>query len=230
VWKGTERPVVTEREFLIQIAKYQGEPIYFHGIIDEEYEDLILGEHKTFGTMPKMDILAMNMQTNLYSKAKELETGKKFKRVQWDYIRSKPATYPIWLPKSNKFSRAQNGNITPYSWERACAEKEITDEAILAQGAIFKPNIASFYFRCYTELLPGMVDSCWDNFKLLIHELIVHGDTNKMKNISRNCSWCSMRPICYAEFTGADVKYIRKTDYTIKEIEEDVKEPNEGTD
>jgi hypothetical protein len=39
-----------------------------------------------------------------------------------------------------------------------------------------------------------------------------------------------MRPICYAEFTGADVKYIRKTDYTIKEIEEDVKEPNEGTD
>jgi hypothetical protein len=108
----------------------------------------------------------MNMQTCLYAKARELEKGKKFKRVMWDYIRSSPATLPIWLPKSNRFSTATNGNITPYSWARACKERSIEDEDILAQGDMYKPNISNFFFRCCTELLPVMVDNVWDDWPL----------------------------------------------------------------
>jgi hypothetical protein len=219
VWKGFQKPIETEHEFLIHMSNYKDEPVYFHGIIDEVYDDLVMGEHKTFKTAPSMDTLAMNMQTCLYSKAWELETGQKFQRVMWDYIKRSPAAYPIWLEKSQRFSAAKNNNITSLSWERACIERGITDEATLAMGEMYLPNLSNFFFRCYTELLPIMVDTVWEDFKAVVRDIIVRGPTNKIKNIGRQCSWCGFRPICYAEFTGVDINYIIKTDYEYKEEE-----------
>lgn len=223
VWKGTEKPIETEHEFLIHISNYKGEPVYFHGVIDEEYDGLVLGEHKTFKTMPSMGTLAMNMQTCLYAKARELEKGQKFVRVQWDYIRSSPSQYPIWLEKSQRLSEAKSQNITPFSWLRACDEKGINDENIRAKSTLYEPNISNFFFRCNAELLPVMVDNVWEDFKYLIRDLITRESTNRVKNIGRQCNWCDYRPICYAEFTGADINYIIETDYIIKEDNE-----NEG--
>lgn len=217
VWKGSDKPVETEHEFLCQIGTIKGEPIYFHGIIDEVYKDLIMGEHKTFSTAPDMGTLAMNMQVCLYSKAWELETGDKLQRVIWDYIKSKPADRPVWLEKSKRFSEAANQNITPYSWLRACKERGITDEAVLSKANHYSQNISNFFFRCTMEILPVMVESVWEDFKTITKDIFKRGDSNKVKNISRSCSWCNYRPICYAEFTGADVEYVLKTDYIIKE-------------
>ena len=221
VWKKSEKPIETEHEFLVKIGTIKGEPVYFHGIIDEVYEGLVMGEHKTFSRQPDMGILAMNMQVCLYAKAWELETGHKFQRVRWDYIKSTPAEQPIWLEKSQRFSEATSQKITPYSWKRACVERGITDEEIINKADNYQQNVSNFFFRCDMEILPIMVDTLWDSFKDIVRDIASRGNTNKTKHISRDCSWCDFRPLCYAEFTGADVNYIIDTDFTIKD-EQDI--------
>jgi hypothetical protein len=217
VWKDVERPIETEHEIKFKIGKFRGEPVIFHGIIDELYEGQIIGEHKTFSTAPKMSILAMNTQVCLYSKARELETGEKIKRVRWDYIKSAPAAEPIWLPKSNRFSEATNGNITPMSWLRACDARGIVDQETRAKALNYEQNISNHFFKAEFDIVPEMVDTVWEDFKRVCKDIIVNEGTNKTKHISRDCDWCGYRPICFAEFTGADVEYVKKTDYIVKE-------------
>jgi CRISPR/Cas system-associated exonuclease Cas4 (RecB family) len=216
-WKGEQKPIKLEKEFLIQIGKYRGEPVYFHGIIDEIYEDNVMGEHKTFSSMPNMSSLALNSQVCLYSKANQLETGEYFTKVLWDYTRSSPAKYPIWLDKSKRFSEAQNSNITPYSWERACKERGIEDESILSIGNKYAPNLSNFFFRHTIEIVPNMAETVWESFKYVTKDLIKRGGSNTTKNIGRHCDWCDYRAICFAQYTGADVDYVIKTDYKYKE-------------
>lgn len=216
VWKDQDLPIETEHEFLVPFAKYKGKTVACHGIIDEIYKDETIGEHKTFSYRPDMSTLAMNMQVCLYAKARELETGRLPYRVLWDYTRSTPAKYPIWLEKSGRFSDAMLGTITPMSWRRACKERGITDKAVLKRADLYEPNISSYFFRCSTEIIPEMVQVAWDSFKQVTKEIIKKGSDNQIKNISRDCSWCDYQPICYAQFTGSDVKHTLKTDY-IKE-------------
>lgn len=219
VWSGSEQPIKTEHEFLIPISKLKGDLVYFHGVIDEVYEDCF-GEHKTFNQMPSMDILAMNMQVCLYAKAWEKETGQTFEQVKWDYIRSSPAESPIWLEKSGRFSDAKSSKITPYSWKRACKERNIEDEELIRKGEQYKANVANYFFRCNTVIVPKMVQTVWEDFMLVVREIVLHGEKNKAKNISRNCSWCKYRPICYGEFTGANIDYIINRDFEVKEESE----------
>lgn len=214
VWAGEELPEETELRFELPLGKYKGEPVNFVGIIDEIYQGGVkLGEHKTFSTAPDLGTLIMNQQVNLYAKAFELERGVRPKYIQWDYIRSKPAAQPAWLEKSQRFSTAASSNITPFSWVRACKERGITDEKILAQGSNYEQNTSNFFFRHNLEINPTMTETIWSDFKDLAREIVSKGDTNKRKNVTKDCSWCSYRPLCYAEFTGADTDYIIKKDY-----------------
>lgn len=218
VWAEETLPEKTEHRFEMLLGKYKGEPVNFVGVIDEIYDGgAKLGEHKTFSNAPDLSTLIMNQQINLYAKAHELEFGVKPKYVQWDYIRSKPAAQPVWLEKSQRFSAAASQNITPFSWERACREQGVTDKQVLAQAANYEQNITNFFFRQNLEINPSMVDTIWTDFKDLAREIAAKGSTNKRKNITRDCSWCDYRPLCYAEFTGADTDYIIKKDYRERE-------------
>jgi hypothetical protein len=219
VWEDAELPVETEHEFLIKLGKLNGQDVYFHGLIDEIYDNGDLGEHKTFTTQPDMSILAMNMQSILYAKARQLETGLIPGAIRWDYIRSSPAKRPVWLESSKRFSDAANSKVTHLSWLRACAERGIVDPVVLAKADRFEPNASNFFFKVSTSIVPQMVDTAWRGFKSVCKDITLRGDTNNVKNISRDCAWCNYRPICYAEFTGADVEYVKKTDFVEKESE-----------
>jgi hypothetical protein len=218
VWADSEAPIETEHEFLIIIGKYRGYPVYFHGKIDEVYDDRSFGEHKTFNQMPDMGLLAMNMQAMLYAKAWELETGEAFEKVRWDYIKSTPAKHPIWLEKSGRFSEASNSGITDLSWIRACEERGIEDMDVMSKARNYEQNRANFFFRCSIAIVPEMVDSVWTDFKSTVKDLVMRSETNKTKNITRDCTWCNYRPICYAEFTGGKetAEYVKKIDYVAK--------------
>jgi hypothetical protein len=234
VYKDTPQPHETERPFEILIGYYKGEPVYFIGIIDELYkykrhgEKFIkVGEHKTFNRAPDLNTLVMNTQSSLYAKATLLETGILPSSVIWDYIKSTPAKRPIWLEKTQRFSNAKSADITHYSWNRACKEREIDDEKILNQGLIYQSNITNYYKRIELDLHPGMVDSVWDGFVYTAKQIVAHGEKNKTKNITMNCKWCNYRDICYAEFTGGDVDYLIKKNYEVKEDKVESIEPIE---
>ena len=222
-WKDAPLPAITEHEFYLPLGKFKGEEVMFHGIIDELYVDedtgeiSIIGEHKTFTTKPDMSILAMNQQVCLYAKAVEQKFGIMPKKVRWDYIKSQPSKEPIWLDKSQRFSEASNSQITPYSWVRACKNRRIEDEAILSKAKLYEPNIDNYFFRCEMEIYPDMVESIYKDFKTTVRDMLSKGSDNTTKHVSRDCSWCSYQPICYGQFTGADVAYIMDKDYTTKE-------------
>lgn len=216
VYKNTPLPDKTEQEFLLPIGKYRGEQVLFKGFIDELYftdEGIKIGEHKTFSRQPNMSYLVMNMQKSLYAQAVHMLYNENAKSVIWDYICSSPAAEPVWLEKSQRFSNASSTKITPYSWERACKRHNITDKKVLEQAQQYEPNVTNFFFRVELEYIPEMVEKVWDDFKHVAKDIVIHGDNNRVKNVSQNCSWCQYHDICYAELTGANTKYIIDKDF-----------------
>lgn len=220
MWKDSPLPSATEQPFDIEIGNVKGEPIIFVGIIDEIYEDdhgFDLGEHKTFSKPPDMNTLVMNTQKSLYCKAAELLWGELPRKIKWDYIKSSPAAYPIWLEKSNRFSTAKNSNITPRSFLRACKEKGITKPDILAQSQQYQGNENNFFFRVEQDIYPEMVEDVFDGFVYTCKDIIRRGSKNKTKNITRDCAWCEYRDICMAEMSGGDRNYIIKEHFKTRE-------------
>lgn len=220
VYEGIRQPQVTEQEFEITAGYCKGEPIVFVGKIDELYllkrkgvKRITVGEHKTFSSKPNMDTLIMNTQKCLYAKAVQIFRGILPDKVKWDYIRSTPASEPIWLEKSGRFSEAASTKITPMSWERACASRGIVDPDTLSRGERYRKNISEFFFQVELDIDPAMVDVIWDGFLYTANHIIRFGDKNKTRNVTRDCSWCSYRDICYSEMTGGDPEYIISKDF-----------------
>lgn len=223
VYEGTRQPQVTEQEFELEVGKFRDEPIIFVGKIDEMYllkkrgqKMIKIGEHKTFTNKPNMDILVMNPQKCLYAKAVQFLRGILPERVIWDYIKSTPASEPIWLEKSGRFSEASSSKITPMSWERACQSRGITDPAVIARGERYAPNITEFFFKAELDIDPRMVDKVWEGYMFTAKQIIRFGEKNRTQNITKNCSWCSYRDICHAELTGGDPEYIISKDFEEK--------------
>lgn len=220
-WKDTPLPDVTEKEFAIPIADVNGEDIVFVGVIDELYHNengsIDIGEHKTFSVAPNMNTLVMNSQKCLYAKAAELLWNKLPNKVRWDYIKSSPAKYPIWLEKSGRFSTAANKDITVRSWLRACKERGITDPEILKQGEIYKGNENNFFFRVEQDIYPEMVNDVFNGFVYTCRDIVHRGRENRTKNLTKECSWCEYRDICMAEMSGGDREYVISEKFVRKE-------------
>lgn len=223
LYKDTRQPKITEMEFDIKVGEVKGEPINFVGKIDELYllkrngkKAITIGEHKTFSVKPDTELLVMNTQKCLYAKAVQILKGILPDKVKWDYIKSKPAQDPIWLEKSHRFSTAFSKSITPFSFERACRAKGITGEELEQGKARYEGNIPEFFFQLTLDIDPMMVEDVWDSYMFTAKQIIRFGEKNKARNISKNCSYCEFKPICYAELTGGDVDYTIEKDYTRK--------------
>lgn len=223
VYRDVRQPQVTEKEFEFEVGKVKDEPIVFVGKIDELYllkhqgvKSIIVGEHKTFSNKPSMDFLVMNPQKCLYAKAAYFLKGILPDKVKWDYIKSVPASEPIWLDKTKRFSEAASTKITPMSWRRACKERNILDPDILAKGDRYVSNISEFFFQVELDIDPAMVETIWDGYMYTAKQIVRFGESNKTKNVTRDCSWCSYRDICYSEMTGGDTEYIIARDFEDK--------------
>lgn len=225
MWKGTPLPKVTEKPFELNIGYYRNEDIIFVGVIDELYKyidkngnkSIEIGEHKTFSRPPDMNTLVMNTQKSLYCKAAQMIWGMLPRAVRWDYIKSTPAKYPIWLEKSKRFSASKSQEITVESWKRACKEKGITDPSILAQGEMYRGNENNFFFRVQQDVYPQMVDDVFAGFLYTCKDIVRRGHENKTKNLTRDCAWCTYRSICLAEMSGGSREYVLEKEFTTRE-------------
>lgn len=225
LYKDVRQPQVTEKEFELEVGFCKGEPIIFVGKIDELYllkhngvKSITVGEHKTFSNKPSMDILVMNTQKCLYAKAVQFLRGILPDKVKWDYIKSTPASEPIWLEKSGRFSEAASTKITPMSWKRACKSRRILDPEVLKKGDRYQANISEFFFQVELDIDPAMVEVIWEGFLYTAKQIIRFGDKNKTRNVTKDCSWCSYHDICYTEMTGGDVEYVIARDFQEKEV------------
>lgn len=225
VYRGAPLPQKTEEPFEILLGYCKGEPVYFVGVIDELYlqkingkKRILIGEHKTFNQRPDMNTLTMNTQKCLYAKATQTLRGILPEGVIWDYIKSAPAKEPIWLEKSHRFSESKSADITPYSWSRACKSKGITDKSVIKRGSeLYNGNVGNFFFRVKQDFYPQMVEDIWEGFVYTCKDMAKRGSTNKTKNVTRDCKWCSFRDICFSEMSGGDTAYIIEKNYKEKE-------------
>lgn len=231
IYKEAMKPSITEKEFLIPMFEHKGEPYIFKGKIDELYlrkkggeKYIKVGEHKTFNRRPDNNVLVMNIQKNLYAKAVQFLYGILPKSVIWDYIHSKQAVQPIWLEKSKRFSTSKSNLITPYSWLRACKEHGIDDPAILDGAEEFRGNIPAYFFRVEQDYDPKMVEDTWNGFMFQAQLIARYGAKNKTKNMTRNCSWCSYRDICYTQLTGGNLEHLLERQYVVEPREDIVNE------
>lgn len=220
IYKNSPIPDETEHRFEIPISKINGNSMIFVGVIDGLYkheDDITIEEHKTFTRKPDMSTLVMNKQVCLYAKAAHFLWGVFPSKVMWDYIKSTPANEPVWLEKSQRFSAAKSDYITPYSFMRAAKARGMDKQEALAQAKLYKGNILNYYFRITLDLIPTMVEKSWEDFVYVAEEICRNGENNKVMNMTKDCSWCSFYPICYAEMTGGDVKYTIEQDFVEKE-------------
>lgn len=226
MWEGTPLPKVTEKKFELNVGYVGNEDIIFVGVIDELYKyidktsgkkSIEIGEHKTFSRPPDMNTLVMNTQKSLYCKAAQMIWGILPRAVKWDYIKSTPAKSPIWLEKSKRFSTAKSQEITPSSWRRACKEKGITDPSILEQGEFYRGNENNFFFRVQQDVYPDMVEDVFNGFVYTCKDIVIRGQENRTKNMTRDCAWCTYRNICMAEMSGGDRGYVIDKEFTTKE-------------
>lgn len=239
VYKDAPLPSVTEREFKIPMFEYKGESYIFKGVIDELYKRksrstgekyLKVGEHKTCNRRPDMNTLVMNVQKNLYAKAVQILYHRLPKSVIWDYIHSKPAAQPIWLEKSKRFSSAKSQFVTPFSYLRACEEHGITDTEQLAKAEELQGNIPNYFFRVEQDYDPIMVEETWRGFVFQAKLIARYGNRNKTKNMTRNCSYCSYRDICYTQLTGGDMDRLMEVNYIIEPRDDIVNEDRRAHD
>lgn len=238
IYKDAPTPSLTEQEFELPMFEYKDEPYLFKGKIDEVYKRktrsgekyLKIGEHKTFNRRPDINTLVMNTQKNLYAKAAEMLYGIMPKVVIWDYTHSKPANHPIWLEKTKRLSNAKSQLITPYSWLRACKEHGITDKKTLKQAEQFRGNIPTFFFRVEQNYDPAVVASVWQGFKFQAGLIAKYGHKNKTRNMSRNCSYCQYRDICYTQLSGGSLQHIMERSYKVSPRKDVVNEQRRAKD
>ena len=228
LYKDEPIPQKTEREFMIKLGTCKGEPIWFKGIIDELYltkskgkKHIKIGEHKTFNRRPDMNTLMMNSQKSLYSYAVLKLYGILPEEVIWDYIHSTPASEPIWLENSHRFSTAKNTRITPFSFRRSCQSKGITDPKVLQQASVYEENVSNFFFRVHQPVIPQMVNNVYESFLYTAKQIALQGHKNKTKNLTRECAYCDFQPLCHAELTGANVdEFFEKEEFKIEPRED----------
>lgn len=215
-----ELPDATEKPFRIPLGRFKGEAVYFTGFIDGIYDTadgLVIEEHKTFSTKPDPTILTLSQQKCLYIKALEKEYGDPPFGVIWDYVRSTPAKVPAVL-KNGTLSKAKSTTITPMSYRRAVEAQETVDAGAYLHAEAYTENIENFYFRVkQRNLFPDLVNQVWDDFKTVSKDIARNGGQNRQMNMSRDCSWCSFRPICMAFATGQDVKAVKKQQFKEQE-------------
>lgn len=222
-YKDADVPNSTEFEFNIDLGESElGEKIIFNGFIDGLYFDesntpneyTVIEEHKTFYQKPDPVTLLFSTQKHLYAKAVELTFGAMPAGILWDYIKNVPAAEPFIL-KSGKFSEAKNANVTPYSWRRACKKAGFDDKEYINRGKeLYDKNISNYFFREYQPFNKDMVDKTFEDFKSVAIDVVNNGDGKKVKNCTKDCSWCEYKPICRAEFNGDDIMAVVDREFT----------------
>lgn len=140
--------------------------------------------------------------------------------VIWDYIRKKPPSIPEKLVKGGLSKSAKID--TTYDVYMNTVEKELGKEALpdyeeFAKGLVGREE--KFYRRIYLpNPSPIMVDNVVRDVMNSAAEIHKRGPLAQVRNMTKDCNFCSYYNLCQAEVRGLDAEYIRNTDYTQEKI------------
>lgn len=173
----------------------------------------VLLENKTFKQLPSDDHRWRNLQSNIYKWGTD-QLGIKLDGMMWNYIRSKVPSVPQTL-KDGGVSKKRLDTLPAALKEHFGKEK--IPEKLLADSTANRKN---YFIRTFTAFRTQTVKSVFEDFVETAKEMRAGHGVAKAKTIGRHCEWCDMEPICRAELTGLDTKFIKKKEYTNREQRE----------
>jgi hypothetical protein len=203
-----------EHEAFIEIAPGIELQVKLDAIGETRKHGRVLVEHKTFKQLPSDDHRWRDIQSNIYKRAdEELKLG--LNGTLWDYIRSKPPTMPLLL-KDGTVS-AKRLDTLPSALEEFGKKhdlpKRLMEAAIANRTKWFIRKVTPFKKAAFQMILSDFIESARDMAQNL--------GVQKTKSIDRHCDWCEFEPICRAELTGGDAKFVMKKEYTTREQREE---------
>lgn len=172
-----------------------------------------LVEHKTFSQMPTEDHRWRNLQSSLYIRVNDIMGWPAVDGTLWDYVYSKPPSYPQVL-KSGKMSQRGIDSL-PTRVIATLKENKLDPKNFKTMIDSVTANRKRYFQRIFTPKKRKVIDLVWNDMLETVREMAVLVGVSKAKTIDKHCQWCEFEPLCRAEFVGADVDYIREKEYHV---------------
>lgn len=219
----TELPVIVDLDHETQFVSYLD--AYPQ---DEEGRNWLM-DHKSCSKMPDEATRFSDLQLVTYGWLLPQLGYPRPDGVIWDYIRTKAPTIPEVL-KSGELSKSSKIDTT-YEVYMATVDRVLGKKARPQYeefASSLKGKEDSFYRRVKLPSPPKILEeNLVKDLLFSIAEIRSLGPKATVRNLTKDCSWCSYYNLCQAEVRGLDVEFIRKLEYTVKG-EEDEKVSQEG--
>lgn len=186
------------------------------GVAHEESGMSYIVEHKVKQVLPEAGSELTDLQTVLYMKALEIMGKPTPKGIMWDYIRSKAPVQPTLL-KTGGLSKAK-AQDTDYATYMAAITKydlQINDYVEMLDY-LTKAKAGAFYKRTVMpNPTPLLIRNLWEDVQDSTIQIVMDGPKCRLKNITRDCKFCSFKLLCDAElFNGQEaVEVVLKLNY-----------------
>ncbi len=218
-----------EHKFSMDLCK----GIILNGMIDgvarTENRKRWLSDHKTFKQEWNEDDKWRNVQTSLYIPAWTQMTGKRIDGIMWNFIWSKPPSFPQ-MTQAGAISKRAIVTL-PITVNRFLAANGLNSktpgaDALIAAG---EEGVERYFQRTFiprNERVEKMVRlDAITTAKDMRRKLGV----DKTRSIDKHCNYCEFQKICNAALTGGDVKFVKKSFYYVDEAElEEVEQEEEN--
>lgn len=223
--RGPYEMIWVEKEFEVEISP----GVVLVGKIDGRCRDKETGrewliEHKTCKRMPDESVRMYDTQTPTYTSVlPEIGEGP-VTGVIWDYVRTKMPAIPELL-KSGTLSTRKNIDTIPEVFLR-----EVNRHGLNPDG--YKDIISGLSDESFYRRIPYQVSK--SQTLRLREEMIITADylqeleckEDYFRNLTRDCSWCDYKDLCYAELRGDDTSYLIK--HNFEEVKDEAKGKDKG--
>lgn len=186
-----------------------------------------MGEHKTFKKEWSEEDRWRNVQSSLYINAWTTLTGKRLDGILWDYIYSKPPTFPQ-LTKTGKISEKAIVTL-PITVNRFLAANELTSDSpgadtLIAAG---EEGVDRYFQRIFIPRNERVEKMVWKDAIATAKEMRAKLGVSRERTIDYGCNMCEFKKLCNAALTGGDVKFIKRNFYYVDEAEREETEREE---
>jgi hypothetical protein len=182
---------------------------------------LYMAEHKTTKNIPSSNFRLRDLQTVLYTEKLRLLTGLNMDGVLWSYTRTEKPKEPRLL-KDGTFSRAQIDSTwhvykaavevvgqNPLDYEDMHERLESREvEDYFPRFSYFLKTDRGILIRDYIETARAIEKAKQD---------WAAGTRTPVRNLTRNCDWCSFAKLCTGAIVAGGTADILKTYYTTRE-------------
>lgn len=196
-----------------------GTRIKFTGHLDKLPQDkkgrIFVMDHKTHKVIPDESARYNDLQLVTYLWLLPQSGFPEASGVLWDYLRTKPPTVPEVL-KNGSLTKRQNIDTDYDTYMKAIKDNNLDPSDYQEILDRLKGEGYNRYFqRVFLPSPPkAMIDNVVEDFKSTILDIRdVSRRNSYTRNMTKDCSRCSMYSLCQAELRGLDSSFIRKAEY-----------------